>query len=101
MDALVPAHTFDGDQGLFEVTPASIDQHMAVNVRGFLLLMRGFAERLRDTGNKGQIVLFSSGPPQQGSIAYGASWVVPASLRMRLLWSHSCCPRMAPSSTAS
>jgi 3-oxoacyl-[acyl-carrier protein] reductase len=71
--ALVLAHAFDSDQGLFEVTPASIDLHMAVNVRAFLLLMRGFAERLRDTGNKGRIVLFSSGPPQKGAIAYGAS----------------------------
>jgi 3-oxoacyl-[acyl-carrier protein] reductase len=71
--SLVLAHTYDAGQGLFEVSPASIDQHMAVNVRSFLLLMRGFAERLRDSSSAGRIVLFSSGPPQKGSIAYGAS----------------------------
>jgi 3-oxoacyl-[acyl-carrier protein] reductase len=73
VSALVLAHTFDAGLGLFEVTPESIDQHMAVNVRSFLLLMRAFAERIRDTGGAGRVVLFSSGPPQKGSIAYGAS----------------------------
>ncbi|MGH2835590.1 MAG: SDR family oxidoreductase [Solirubrobacteraceae bacterium] len=71
--ALVLAHTVDLGQGLFEVTGESIDRHMAVNVRAFLLLMRAFAERIKDTGGEGRIVLFSSGPPQKGSIAYGAS----------------------------
>lgn len=71
--ALVLAHSFDGGNGLFEVTSESIDQHMAVNVRAFLLLMRAFAIRLRATGDAGRIVLFSSGPPQAGSIAYGAT----------------------------
>lgn len=73
VSALVLAHAFDAGQGLFEVTPDSIDRHMAINVRGFLLLMRAFAERLRDEHSTGRIVLFSSGPPQKGSIAYGAS----------------------------
>jgi 3-oxoacyl-[acyl-carrier protein] reductase len=73
ISALVLAHAYDAGLGLFAVTGESIDQHMAVNVRSFLLLMRAFAERLRDTGNPGRIVLFSSGPPQNGSIAYGAS----------------------------
>jgi 3-oxoacyl-[acyl-carrier protein] reductase len=71
--ALVLAHAFDAGQGVFEVTGDSIDQHMAVNVRSFLLLMRAYAERARATGADGRIVLFSSGPPQTGSIAYGAS----------------------------
>ena len=71
--ALVLVHAFDGMHGLFEVTAESIDQHMAVNVRSFLLLMRAFAERIRDTERTGRIVLFGSGPPQKGSIAYGAS----------------------------
>jgi 3-oxoacyl-[acyl-carrier protein] reductase len=73
VSALVLAHTYDAGQGLFEVTSESVDQHMAVNVRSFLLLMRAFAERIRDAGGAGRIVLFSSGPPQTGSIAYGAS----------------------------
>lgn len=71
--ALVLAHALDLGEGLFDVTPESIDRHMAVNVRGFLLLMQAFAERVRDTAGSGRIVLFSSGPPQAGSIAYGAS----------------------------
>jgi 3-oxoacyl-[acyl-carrier protein] reductase len=71
--SLVLAHAFDAGEGLFAATADSIDRHMAVNVRSFLLLMRAFAERLRDTETAGRIVLFSSGPPQTGSIAYGAS----------------------------
>jgi 3-oxoacyl-[acyl-carrier protein] reductase len=73
VSALVLAHAFDAGKGLFEVTADLIDRHMAINVRGFLLLMRAFAERLRDEDSAGKIVLFSSGPPQKGSIAYGAS----------------------------
>jgi len=73
INALVLVHAFDSGQGVFEVTSESIDRHMAVNVRSFLLLMRAFAERVRDAGGEGRIVLFSSGPPQTGSIAYGAS----------------------------
>ncbi|HWD70741.1 MAG TPA: SDR family oxidoreductase [Solirubrobacteraceae bacterium] len=71
--SLVLAHAFDAGQGLFESTSESIDRHMAVNVRSFLLLMRAFAERVRERGATGRIVLFSSGPPQKGAIAYGAS----------------------------
>lgn len=73
LSALVLAHAFDAGQGLFAVTPESIDHHMTVNVRGSLLLMRAFAERIRETRGTGRIVIFSSGPPQNGSIAYGAS----------------------------
>ena len=71
--SLVLAHTHDGGLGLFDTTAESIDRHMAMNVRSFLLLMQAFAERVRDSGTSGRIVLFSSGPPQKGSIAYGAS----------------------------
>lgn len=71
--ALVLAHAYDAGLGLFEATSETIDRHMAVNVRSFLLLMQAFAERVRDTQNSGRIVLFSSAPPQKGSIAYGAS----------------------------
>lgn len=70
---LVLAHTVDPGGGLFEVTQKSIDRHMAVNVRAFLLAMRAFAERLRDAGRPGRIVIFTSGPPQKGAIAYAAS----------------------------
>ncbi|MDE3132011.1 MAG: SDR family oxidoreductase, partial [Acidobacteriota bacterium] len=73
VSALIVAHAFDAGEGLFAVSADSIDRHLAVNVRGSLLLMRAFAERVRDSGASGRIVIFSSGPPQNGSIAYGAS----------------------------
>ncbi|MDE3132893.1 MAG: SDR family oxidoreductase [Acidobacteriota bacterium] len=71
--ALVLAHTFDSGDGVFAVTPESIDRHTAVNIRGSLLLIRAFAERIRDARSSGRIVIFSSGPPQKGAIAYAAS----------------------------
>jgi 3-oxoacyl-[acyl-carrier protein] reductase len=73
VSALVVAHTHDAGGGLFEQTPESIDRHLAINVRGSLLLMRAFAERVRDRGDTGSIVIFTSGPPQTGAIAYAAS----------------------------
>jgi 3-oxoacyl-[acyl-carrier protein] reductase len=73
LSALVIAHTFDSGGGVFEMTAELIDRHMAVNVRGSLLLMRAFAERLREHQQPGRIVIFTSGPPQKGAIAYAAS----------------------------
>lgn len=73
LSALVIAHTTDTGGGLFEMTPALIDQHMAVNVRGSLLLMRAFAEQFTEESGPGRIVIFTSGPPQTGAIAYAAS----------------------------
>ena len=71
ISALVLAHTYDAEAGLFDLTPERIDRHLAVNVRGSLLLLRAFAEQL---GNRpGRVVIFTSGPPQLGSIAYAAS----------------------------
>jgi 3-oxoacyl-[acyl-carrier protein] reductase len=70
---LVLAHTYDAGGGVLEMTPEVIDRHMAVNVRGSLLLIRAFAERFRDAGAGGRIVIFTSGPPQHGAIAYAAS----------------------------
>jgi 3-oxoacyl-[acyl-carrier protein] reductase len=70
---LVIAHTYDAGGGIFEMTPELIDRHMAINVRGSLLLMRAFAERLGDSPMSGRIVIFTSGPPQSGAIAYAAS----------------------------
>jgi 3-oxoacyl-[acyl-carrier protein] reductase len=79
LSALVIAHTYDGGGGVFEQTAEGIDRHMAVNVRGSLLLLRAFAERLRDGRglrdgpSSGRVVIFTSGPPQTGAIAYAAS----------------------------
>lgn len=71
--ALVVAHTCDEGGGVFEMTSEVIDRHLSVNVRGTLLLVRAFAERLGDQGQPGRVVIFTSGPPQKGSIAYAAS----------------------------
>jgi 3-oxoacyl-[acyl-carrier protein] reductase len=73
VSALVLAHTYDPGGGLFEMTPELIDRHMAVSVRGSLLLMRAFAARMCDEPIPGRIVIFTSGPPQNGAIAYAAS----------------------------
>ena len=48
-------------------------EQVAARVRGTLLLVRAFAERLGDPPRPGRIVIFTSGPPQTGSIAYAAS----------------------------
>ena len=55
------------------MTSELIDRHLAVNVRGTLLLIRAFAERLGDASRSGRVVIFTSGPPQSGAIAYAAS----------------------------
>jgi 3-oxoacyl-[acyl-carrier protein] reductase len=73
LSALVVAHTYDPGGGVFDITPQLIDRHMAVNVRGSLLLIRAFAEHLGDRQGSGRIVIFTSGPPQTGAIAYAAS----------------------------
>jgi 3-oxoacyl-[acyl-carrier protein] reductase len=73
LSALVLAHTHDVGGGLFDVTGEGIDRHLAINVRGSLLLMRAFAERLTGQSRPGRIVIFTSGPPQNGAIAYAAS----------------------------
>jgi 3-oxoacyl-[acyl-carrier protein] reductase len=73
LSALVIAHTYDPGGGLFQMTPELVDRHLAINVRGSLLLMRAFAERVRDASSSGRVVIFTSGPPQSGAIAYAAS----------------------------
>jgi 3-oxoacyl-[acyl-carrier protein] reductase len=73
ISGLVIAHTYDPGGGLFDVTPELIDRHMAINVRGSLLLLRAFAERISDPTRSGRVVIFTSGPPQNGAIAYAAS----------------------------
>ncbi len=73
LSALVIAHTYDAGGGLFDMTPEVVDRHLAINVRAPLLLMRAFAERIRAARGPGRIVIFTSGPPQAGAIAYAAS----------------------------
>ncbi len=81
LSSLVIAHTRDTGGGVLEMTAETIDQHLAINVRGSLLLMREFARRVLEDGRTGRIVIFTSGPPQAGAVAYAASkgaleWVV-------------------------
>jgi 3-oxoacyl-[acyl-carrier protein] reductase len=80
LSALVLAHTHDSGGGLLDLTAAMIDTHLAVSVRGSLLLMQAFVEQL-EPETPGRIVVFTSGPPQNGAIAYAASkgaleWIV-------------------------
>ena len=71
--ALVVAHTHDAQGGLLDVTAEQLDQHLAVNVRGSVLLMKEFAAAFGGPPGTGRIVLFTSGPPQTGNLAYAAS----------------------------
>src|SRR5947209_467260 len=73
LSALVIGHTYDPGGGLFAMTADVIDRHMAINVRGSLLLLRAFAEHLGEGSRPGRVVIFTSGPPQNGAIAYAAS----------------------------
>ena len=72
LTGLVAVHTVDTGGGLMDVTAELVDRHLAVNVRGTLLLMREFAARYRGESGSGRIVLFTSRPPQLGAIAYAA-----------------------------
>jgi 3-oxoacyl-[acyl-carrier protein] reductase len=73
LSSLVIAHTYDSGGGLFDLSAEHIDRHLTVNVRASLLLLKTFAERLRDSQRSGRVVIFTSGPPQTGAIAYAAS----------------------------
>jgi 3-oxoacyl-[acyl-carrier protein] reductase len=73
LEALVIAHTVDPGGGLLDMTPELIDRHMDTNVRATLLLMKEFASRFAGAKNGGRMVLFTSGLPQLGAIAYAAS----------------------------
>lgn len=68
--ALVNVHTHFEAGGLLDATADQIDRHLAVNVRGTLLLTAEFVRRLRAPG---RIVNFTSGLPLEGEIAYAAS----------------------------
>jgi 3-oxoacyl-[acyl-carrier protein] reductase len=68
--ALVNTHTHFAGGGLLEATPEQIDRHLAVNVRGTLLLTAEFVRRLEGPG---RIVNFTSGLPLTAEIAYAVS----------------------------
>ena len=68
--ALVACHAHSESGGLVDADAEQIDRHLGVNVRGTLLLMQEFVRRI---DGPGRIVVFTSGPPLAGEIAYAAS----------------------------
>ncbi|MGW4365716.1 SDR family oxidoreductase [Nocardia takedensis] len=75
VDGLVLDHAYSVNEEFGAWTAATIDRHLAVNVRAAMLLIQGFAERLPD-GSGGSIVLLTSGQylgPMPGEIAYAVS----------------------------
>jgi 3-oxoacyl-[acyl-carrier protein] reductase len=68
--ALVSCHSQSEPGGLDETNAAQLDRHLDVNARGTLLLMQELVRRL---DGPGRIVVYVSGPPLRGEIAYAAS----------------------------
>ena len=73
LTALVNVHAHSETGGLVEAAAEQIDRHLAVNVRGTLLLSAEFVRRFRGEAGRGRIVSFASGLPLNGEIAYAAS----------------------------
>ena len=77
LDILVADHArHEGPQTLEDLTAAQIDRHLAVNVRGTLLLIKAWAGKRDDGQMGGRVVLFSSGQnrgPMPEELAYIAS----------------------------
>ena len=69
--ALVSCHAQSERGGLLETDAAQLDRHLDVNTRGTLLLMQELVRRL--DGAPGRIVVYVSGPPLHGELAYAAS----------------------------
>jgi 3-oxoacyl-[acyl-carrier protein] reductase len=75
VDILVANHAYSTMGSLEEVTADQIDLHLAVNVRGSLLLVKEFAAQ-HDRRPGGRVVLMTSGQhlgPMPGELAYIAS----------------------------
>lgn len=70
IDALILSHAHDVESGILDTTPASFDQHVAVNARASLLLIAAFARQARAGG--GAIVALTS-DHTTGNLPYGAS----------------------------
>jgi 3-oxoacyl-[acyl-carrier protein] reductase len=74
VDVLIANHAASVDGALEELTAASIDTALAVNVRGTLLLVKEFAAGF--DGDHGRVVLFSSGQgrgPMPSELPYAVS----------------------------
>ena len=70
VSALIVCHAHSETGGLLDTDAAQLDRHLAVNVRGTLLLAQAFVRRL---DGPGRIVVFTSRPPLPGEIAYAAA----------------------------
>ncbi len=76
IDILVANHAYSTSGTLEELTAEHIDEHLFVNVRATLLLVKEFAVQHEDTKPGGRVVLFTSGQhlhPMPGELAYIAS----------------------------
>jgi 3-oxoacyl-[acyl-carrier protein] reductase len=75
IDILVANHAYSTMGALEELTARDIDMHLAVNVRGTLLLVSEFAAQ-HDGRTGGRVILLTSGQhegPMPGELAYVAS----------------------------
>jgi len=75
VDVLVANHTYSTRQPFLELAADEIDRHLAVIVRGSLLLVRDFA-RQHDGRPGGRVVMLTSGQhlgPMGGEVAYAAA----------------------------
>jgi 3-oxoacyl-[acyl-carrier protein] reductase len=75
IDILVANHAYSTMGALADVTAEQIDRHLAVNVRGTLLLAKAFAAQ-HGGRRGGRVVMLTSGQhrgPMPGEIAYVAS----------------------------
>ncbi|MGH2542606.1 MAG: SDR family oxidoreductase, partial [Ardenticatenaceae bacterium] len=75
VDILIANHAYSTWQPFLEMSAEDIDRHMAVNVRGSLLLAREFAKQ-HDDRPGGRVVLMTSGQhlgPMGREVPYAAS----------------------------
>jgi len=76
LDIVVANHAYSTMGGLEELTAEQIDLHMAINVRGSLMLVKEFAARHDDNRPGGRVILMTSGQhltPMPEELAYAAS----------------------------
>jgi 3-oxoacyl-[acyl-carrier protein] reductase len=71
--ALVVAHTHSQVGDLLGTSVGEWDRHLEVNARGAFLLCAAFVRRRRGAWGSGRIVVYKSGPPLAGEVAYAAS----------------------------
>jgi 3-oxoacyl-[acyl-carrier protein] reductase len=73
LSALVCVHAHSEQGGVLETTPEQLDRHWQVNARAAALLVAEFARRFRGPTGTGRVVIYTSGLPLAGEVAYAAS----------------------------